>query len=192
MLGFALLVGIAVALIVSINPGRFIARLAVAGNPLEEWSAAYRIYEFKNILLTIADSPWIGYPLGVPWKIHTLFPFGTPLSPLGAHDVYVYILFRNGIIGLGILLYFVYATIRSMRACIKAAASGFEKICASSLLGWWALYLIASFTAPLLTASRSAVVGGVIIALTGMLEESLRKRQQIPGNNNNPIGSPNL
>jgi O-antigen ligase len=160
--------------------------MAVAGNPMEEWSAAYRIYEFKNILLTVADSPWVGYPLGVPWKVHTLFPFGAVLSPIGAHDVYVYILFRNGIIGMVLLLYFIFMTVRIMMRCVRGARSAFEKICAMSLLGWWALYLLASFTAPLLTTSRSAVIGGIILALTALLEGNLRE----PSAEIVPVASP--
>lgn len=172
--GFWLLIGIATAWIFVINPTRFLTRLAVVGNPMEEWSTAYRIYELKNVLLTVADSPWIGYPLGVPYTWHTLFPLGEWLSPLAAHDVYLNILLRNGIFGLGIMGFYIFVTGRSMIACVKNARTTFEKICSSSIAGWWALFLIASFTAPLLTVTRSAIIGGLIIALTGLLEEPMQ------------------
>jgi len=174
---FALMIIVAAGCIFLINPTRFLTRLAVVGNPLEEWSAAYRIYEYKNVLLTIADSPWFGYPMGVPWKIHTLFPLGGILSPLAAHDMYLNILLRNGAVGFVILIYFVIATWRSILYCIRNAGTGFEKICASSLAGWWTMFLVSAFTAPLLTVTRSAVVGGVIIAQLGLLEGLLIQSQ---------------
>ncbi len=171
-LAAAFLAVLAIGLIAALWTGftRFADRLAIIGNPLEEHSAAYRVWEFLNVRLTIMESPWVGYPMGVPWKIHGAFPFPV-LSPLASHNTYMNFMLRGGVFGVGLFLWFAVVLFRVIIRSIRRARHAIDTVIAVSLLAWAAIFFIASNTAPILSEPRGATLVGVMVALAALQYE---------------------
>ena len=170
--GILILFAVGLGLSLVISPEHFFNRMEVVENPLDEFSAAYRLFEYKNVLLNVAASPWFGNPMGTPWKIYTVFPFPV-LSPLYAHDTYLNILLRDGIFGMALFTLLVAAVIRSIRSCVRNARTAFDRICGASFAGWGTLFILGSATAPLLTDFRASIVIGATAALIGLCDSAL-------------------
>lgn len=157
---------------------RFAERLSVIGNPMDEKSASYRLFEIHSVWLTILDAPWFGYPMATPWVIHGYFPYDV-LSPLQSHNMYFNYLLRGGVFGLSIFLFFALSLYRSVYVAIRDSTITEDRMIAIVLVGWITMFFIAGNTAPILTEPRGAALTGVMVALVARLYAHVHKRNRI-------------
>lgn len=160
-----LIVGVSAAFVTDFD--KLVDRLSVISNPSSEGSAIYRVIEVYNISVTISERPIFGWPFGSTWKNHTNLEFEN-ISSLIPHNVYLYILWRSGAVGLAIWIWFLITLIRMHHRTLRQAEAPFQKFMAFWLAATSISVMMASFTMPLVT-DRLQNFFPFIFVMTGFL-----------------------
>jgi O-antigen ligase len=136
-----------VASMVLLNAGEFVKRFDAVSDPSSEGSTAYRVFELYNVSQMIREKPIFGWPMGITYKNYTVLDL-PPISSVVTHDVYVYVLWRSGIIGLFFWIVMLTAIIRMHFRTIRAARTPFERFTAFWLATSSLLVVVSGFFTP--------------------------------------------
>jgi O-antigen ligase len=109
---------VAAVLVVAIDWQTAIATLgrirAIQGGA-EEFNAVWRLYVWSLLVGGFLDSPLVGHGFGanLPAFLFRGVRYGfDPSVPVGAHNSYLFVLFKEGIVGAGLLLAYIVAVSR--------------------------------------------------------------------------------
>jgi hypothetical protein len=151
--------------------GNFADRMASVTNPGEEGSAAWRLIEYYNVTHMIAERPVFGYPWGVQFVNYTgiQLPLINSLVP---HNVYMYVMYRGGVIGLAVLVWFLYKALKVNFRTIRLAPTPAFRFLAIWMTTGTLLIVTAGLTSPIVS-SRLVILIPFMLVLTSFLPGAL-------------------
>jgi O-antigen ligase len=147
--------------------GEFINRMSVLSAPSTEGSAAYRVLELYNVGNMVLEHPIIGWPLGSEIHNYTLLEI-PPISTLMPHNIYLYTIWRGGILGLLSWIVLLIALSRMHIRTLRAAQTPFERFVAYLLATSTILVIFTGFTTPV-AGDRMQIFYPFIMVMTGFL-----------------------
>jgi len=132
---------IAAALVVAVDWQTLIATLgrirAIKGGP-EEFNAVWRLYVWNLLVNGFRESPFVGHGFGanLPAFLFRGIGYGLdPNVPVGAHNSYLFVLFKEGILGAGLLLAYIVAISRLILGRLITRKAGEESWIAGAAMG---------------------------------------------------------
>jgi O-antigen ligase len=147
--------------------GEFIQRFSMLSTPASEGSAAYRVFELYNVTQMVLEHPFIGWPMAAPIINYTLMDI-PPISTIMPHNIYLYIIWRSGILGLIAWIVLLVGLVRMHLRTIRSSRTPFERFVAFLLATSTGLAIFTGFTTPL-AADRLQIFYPFIIVMTGFL-----------------------
>jgi O-antigen ligase len=147
--------------------GAFIERFSMLSTPSSEGSATYRVFELYNVTQMVLERPYFGWPMAAPIENYTLLDI-PPISTIMPHNIYLYVIWRSGILGLVAWLVLIVGLVRMHLRTIRAAQTPFERFTAFLLATSTGLVIFTGFTTPV-AADRLQIFYPFIIVMTGFL-----------------------